>query len=394
MSDLYWHRELAACSTLDALRQRWQPLLEAHQMTPQNPEPRYRDAMLSFLGLSALAPRLKLAAMLALGSAFDLDLRLALGALGAAALDDGVDWPDSVAAAVSDHGPAPIVDSADPWLCAFAAGRLAGLRETMRHDGVDWRQAFDDALLELACRHGDAGAAKLALARGADPRAAAWAAVKSAAGGVSLHQETAPQRSDADYGAVLLLLLDAAPARAEALAAALCAAAAAGNTVLLDFLLAQGADLAREGQRALAAAAGQLAWDAFDWLRARGAGSAGVDEAALVAAVSTLDATMIGMALAAGADARAGALAAWRSALETQPWDLYSAETSFTNWRVDALVLLLAAGARPDGAPAADVLGAARDGREVLALLRERSELDAGSRRWVEGLAGRIGAAA
>lgn len=390
MSDLYWHQALDACTTLDAVRLRWHGLLEAHQLTPQHPEPRYRDAVLSFLGLSPLPARLKLACALALVSGFDFDLRLALGALGEEAMEDGIAWPESVAAAVADQGPAPDPHSADPWLSAFVAGRLAGLRDTLPHDGCDrdaWRRAFDAALLETACRHGDPGAAALALGRGADPGGGDWAALQAAASADAWHEESAPAQGRADHGAVLSLLLDAAPARAEALGSALCAAAAAGDGAMLERVLAEGPDLAAHGRRALAAAARRLSLDAFERLRECGAAAAGPDQDVLAAAVSTLDQTMIETALAAGCDARAGALAAWRAALRTRPWDLYSAETRFTPWRADAIALLLGHGARPDGIEAVEALRAAADGPQVAALLAARADLDQDSRRLVARLA-------
>lgn len=136
MSSSYWYLPLEQCHSLDEIGAHWHALLEAHCSAPTWPEPRYRDAVLQFAGMSALPPRLKLGALLAWGSAFDVDLRLALGALLDAAVEDGLAWPDAVAAAVSDNGPALEVETADPWLGAFVAGRLAGLRETFVHDGL------------------------------------------------------------------------------------------------------------------------------------------------------------------------------------------------------------------------------------------------------------------
>jgi hypothetical protein len=75
-------------------------------MTRSWDPPRYQDAMLSFLGMSTLSPHLELAAVLAFGSAFDVDLRLALRALAEQTWESEVEWPESVAAAVSDNGPA------------------------------------------------------------------------------------------------------------------------------------------------------------------------------------------------------------------------------------------------------------------------------------------------
>jgi len=174
MSDLRWYLPLEQCSTLDAIRSQWQVLLEQSQMAPWHNAPRYTDAMLSFLGNCTLAPPLKLAALLACGAAFDFDLRLAVGLLQEEidALD--IPWPEQVAAAVGDNGPALPVVTHDAWLGAFIAGRLAGLRETFGHDGVradHWRQAFWDRYLEMTCRHAEIDGVRRALAQGADPRA-------------------------------------------------------------------------------------------------------------------------------------------------------------------------------------------------------------------------------
>lgn len=145
MSDLRWYLPLEHCSNLDDIRRRWHELLEQRQMAPVNNVPRYADAMLSFLGTSALAPRLKLAAVLACGSAFDFDFRLAVGLLQEHIDELDAPWPEPIAAAVQDNGPALPVATSDLWLGAFIAGRLAGLRETFSHDGTraaTWRAAF------------------------------------------------------------------------------------------------------------------------------------------------------------------------------------------------------------------------------------------------------------
>jgi len=120
-------------------------------------------------GCDAVLPR-----QLYPSAAFDFDLRLAVGLLQEEidALD--IPWPEQVAAAVGDNGPALPVVTHDAWLGAFIAGRLAGLRETFGHDGVradHWRQAFWDRYLEMTCRHAEIDGVRRALAQGADPRA-------------------------------------------------------------------------------------------------------------------------------------------------------------------------------------------------------------------------------
>ncbi|TQK01145.1 hypothetical protein [Herbaspirillum sp. SJZ107] len=278
MSDLRWYLPLEECSTLDGIRSQWQTLLERSQMAPWHNAPRYGDAMLSFLGACTLAPQLKLAAVLACGSAFDFDFRLAVGLLKEQVDALDTPWPAQVSGAVSDNGPALPVDSADPWLRAFIAGRLAGLRETFGHDGLradDWRAAFWNRYLEMACRHADTGGVATALAQGADPRADSHAAVLVPAKGVHgrFMPESGPltpDRTDVDYQRILLQLVDGGLPLADMLEVALPPAAAADNTDMLGFLLAQGADIRGAGGPALAAAARSAAGDALGWLLAMG----------------------------------------------------------------------------------------------------------------------------
>jgi hypothetical protein len=354
MSNLNWYQPLEQCPTLDAIRARWHGLLEQNQMSPANPVPRYQDAMLSFLGACALPPALKLAAVMALGSAFDFDFRLALGALGEQVMEDDAPWPESVSASVSDNGPALNAATGDAWLAAFIAGRMAGLRETLSHDGtrIDaWTGAFWNLFLEMACRHAAHDAVALALRHGADPGADDHAAVSSAARGMhhdnvefSDHGLAAPE--NADYARVLRQLIDAGLPARDTLATALCAAAGVDNTAMLDLLLAQGADVRADGGRALAAAAGHLAFGAFDWLLERGADVNAGNGAVLEAAVASLNEGMVETVLAAGADLASCGDRVLRTARDTRPWDLYSAETDFSEWRDDIIALLLRHGAR------------------------------------------------
>jgi hypothetical protein len=142
MPDLNWYLPLERCRTLEEIHAQWDVLLEQNHMAPTYEAPAYQDALLSFLGNSRLSPQLKLAAVLAYGSAFDVDLRLAVGALFDSTLEAALPWPTTVAAAVSDNGPTRHVPATDTWLAAFVAGRFAGLRETFTHDGINdeaWR---------------------------------------------------------------------------------------------------------------------------------------------------------------------------------------------------------------------------------------------------------------
>ena len=362
MSHTPWYLPLERCRTLDEIGILWHGLLEARQAGPTWPEPRYADAMLQLTGMSSLPPQLKLGALLAWGSAFDVDLRLALGALLEAVLEADQPWPDAVAASVSDNGGALLLETADPWLGAFIAGRMAGLRETFVHDGVRpdaWQAAFWKRFLEMACRHGDVEAVRRALEQGADPLADGGAAIAAAAA--------------ADVNEVLACLLDhAGDARQAVLEIAFPAAAAANATATLTFLLAQGVDIAGTGSAALAAAARHLAIEAFEWLLEHGADAR--DQDVLAAAASTLDETMVELALAAGAAVDGSALPAFLAALDSTPWELYSVETEFFDWRLDVLALLLRHGLRPDAGELAAALRGGEHRREVMQALLERDD--------------------
>ncbi|CAN7372164.1 ankyrin repeat domain-containing protein [Massilia sp. LjRoot122] len=374
MSDLRWYLPLEHCTTLDDVRSRWQELLERSRMAPFHNVPRYEDAMLSFLGTSALAPWLKLAAVLACGSAFDFDFRLAVGLLKEQIDELDAAWPATVAAAVGDNGPALPIATSDAWLGAFIAGRLAGLRETFGHDGTradNWRAAFWNRYLEMACRHADAEGVARALRHGADPRADGHAAILTPARGV--HRGFLPEsghltpgRSNADYQSILLQLLEGGLPRTEMLAAALPAAAGADNTDMLDFLLAQGADMRADGAPALAAAARNMAVEALAWLLAHGADVHAEDGAALLAGVASLHVGTVEMLLAAGADLQAASSLAFRTALTSRPHDFYSDESDLVDERADMLVFLLAQGMRPSGADAVDALKAEFYARRVI----------------------------
>lgn len=363
MSHHPWYLPLERCTTLDEIGALWHDLLEARHGAPCYPAPRYADAVLLFAGMSSLPPRLKLGALLAWGSAFDTDLRLALGALHEAALEDGQAWPEAVAASVSDNGGALLLETGDPWLSAFIAGRMAGLRETFVHDGVrpeHWTAAFWNRFLEMACRHGDLAAVRRALDQGADPLADDGAAIAAAAAGPDAHELANAGTAQEDYLEVLACLVEhGADARRPLLDIAFPAAAAANNVAALSWLEKQGVDMAGAGSAALAAAASHLAIEAFEWLLAQGADARHPD--VLAAAASSLDQTMVELALDAGAGVDGSALPAFLAALDSSPWDLYSAETEFFDMRLAILALLQRRGLRPDAAElAAAVHGNAR----------------------------------
>lgn len=367
MSNLQWYLPLEQCDTLDGIRSQWQSLLEQHHMTPWHNVPRYQDALLSFLGKAALAPHLKLAATLACGSAFDFDLRLAIGVLGEQVNELDAPWPEAVADAVSPNGPALAVATADPWLAAFVAGRLAGLRETFTHDGVRpdaWCSAFWNKFLEMACRHADVPAVKLALQRGADCRVDSYAAVQSAAQGEHQGDRDASgasmdQAVQSNFERVLRELVAAGLAQGDMLTVGLPAAAAVDNTDMLDFLLAQGADIRADGAPALAAAASNVAYEALAWLLDHGAPVHADGEAALMAAIASLDEGVVEMLLSAGADLQACGERALHTALTSSPYALYAGDADLAGPRADMIALLARHGLASTGAAVMDARPAA-----------------------------------
>lgn len=157
MTDLRWYLPLEQCRSLDAIRRRWRPLLEQAASLPDQDPLRHHDALLAFIGLSALSPHLKLAALLACVDSGDFDLRLALGALDEQVSASRAPWPGSVHVAVAGNGPAMQVASTRDWLGAFVVGRLAGLRDSLAQDGsgiAPWKAAFRQRYAEMAARRG------------------------------------------------------------------------------------------------------------------------------------------------------------------------------------------------------------------------------------------------
>lgn len=304
-------------------------------------------------------------------------------------------WPESVGASVSDNGSALHVVTGDAWLAAFIAGRIAGLRETMSHDGtrlVDWKTAFWDTFLEMACRHAAHDKLQMALQHGADPVADNYAAVYAAARGMHLDNNGfcdygLPDPTDADYGRTLLQLLESGLPAHEMLAISLRAAAEVDNTAMLDLLLAQGADIRADDSCALAAAARHLAFGAFEWLLEHGADIKAAYGAVLDAAVATLTEGMVEEVLKVGADLEACANEVFCTALGPPPYDLYPEKSDFSEWRADIIALLLRHGARPAGPDVVDALKRAREGRHVVEAVLERGGLGADALQLVQALA-------
>jgi hypothetical protein len=142
----------------------------------------------------------------------------------------------------------------------------------------------------------------------------------------------------------------------EMLAVSLRAAAEVDNTAMLDFLLAQGADIRADGGCALAAAARHLASGAFEWLLEHGADINADHGAVLDAAVATLTEYMVEEVLEAGADLEACADQIFRTALDASPYDLYPEMDDFSDRRADIITLLVLHGARPASPEAVDAL--------------------------------------
>jgi hypothetical protein len=396
MSNLRWYLPLEHCTSLDDIRGLWHGLLERNHMAPEHNVPRYQDAMLAFLGNSALAPCLKLAAVLACGSAFDFDFRLAAGLLQERIDELDIPWPEPVAGLVGMNGTALPVQTRDAWLGAFVAGRLAGLRETFGHDGLraeHWRVRFWNLSLEMACRHADGNGVQLALGNGADPRADGHAAVLTPARGVHLRflseaGHLTPERSNADYQRILLQLVEGGLPQGEMLRIALAEAAGADNTDMLGFLLAEGADLRADGARALEAAATNMAVAALGWLLDHGVPVNSADCAALVAGVASLDETIVETLLAAGADLHACDALAVRTALTSRPYELYSCESDLIDMRADMLALLLRHGARLDHAALTAALEGAADATQVIEEAAEHEGLSPDDAELLRGLVG------
>jgi hypothetical protein len=382
MNLVRWHLPLESCQTLDELRAQWSILFQEYPISSGD-ETAYEDAVVSFLGRSSLPAALKLAAVLTGVNGFDFDVRIALGALAEPLEDETVPWPQAVEDAASPTGPAIPVSTADPWLAGFVAGRLQGVRDTLRYDGTgidDWRAVFWNKFLQMSCRWADRDGAELALRHGAAPRSDDSAAIAVLAEGVHAYGLRTPYYfagapRNTDYMALLTLLLDAGVPIGDVEAMALRSAAAVNNTDMLAFLVRQGADLHADEDAALTAAAASMAVDAVDWLLAQGADVHAGDNAALLAAVGSLDETMVEALLAAGADIHAGDELPLRTALSACPHELYDSETDFIHQRASMVAVLLRHGASLDSAEVAQALRQAPDARELIQALLNDAEL-------------------
>lgn len=383
MSLLNWYLPLDACLTLDDVRTRWDALLEEHSLYAGSDDPRYQDALLSFLANSRLPASLRLGALLTCVSSVDLDLRVALGLLAEEIDEVDGEWPETVGNAAPLPGPFLSLPTADPWLAAFAVGRLVGLRETLQEDGTteaDWRQVFWNKYLELACRWADSDGVRLALKNGADVQRNDASALIAVAEGLHAHSLRTPyymeQRSHADYRAILHLLRDAGTGLRAVSDIVLPAAAAVDNVDMLEELVSSGADLQDGGPPALVAAASNFAPSAVEWLIARGVSVHWEQEAALIGAIDSLNEPMVETLLAAGADIHAGGELPLCTAAHAQPDDLYNGGTGFIGERAEMIALLLRHGADASHPAFAAALSTAPDAQEVLASLVEHEDID------------------
>jgi hypothetical protein len=384
MNFLQWHFPLGGFQSLDEVRAAWPSLLEKHHLNGGYEDLRYQDALLSFLATSPLSAPFKLAATLACVSSFDLDLRLAVGLLDDALDECSTDWPPSVADAAALSGPCFSVPTADPWLAAFVVGRLAGLRDTLRHDGAahaDWRRTFWNKYLVMACRWADSDGAGRALQNGADASCDGWAAWIAAAEGRHAHALRTPhyfseQCGQSDYLAVLDQLRRGGTELRDVSHVVLPAAAAVDNVDMLEELVSGGVSLEDAGATALVAAASNFAAGAVDWLLAHGVKVNGESDAALIGAVASLDESMVETLLAAGANLHAQVELPLCMAARAQPQDLYNGEAEFIGERADMIALLLRHGADAAHPDFAAALRAAPDSRHVIEVLARPGKLN------------------
>jgi len=382
MKLLRWYLPLESCNSLSEICSLWRPLLDTHYLTAGSEDARYEDAILSFLANSQLPAELKLAALLSCVSSADLDIRLAIGLLNEEIESWSGEWPTSVEDATAMNGLCLLISTPDTWMSGFVAGRLAGLRDTLEHDGTNmqtWRRVFWHKYLDLACRWADKSGVQLALEHGAQPQYDSWAALVSAVEGAHAHALRTPYytegRTNADYRDILQLLV-AAGANLRALSnIVLPAAAAVDNVDMLKELLSQGSDLSTAGAAALQAAASNFAASAVDWLLAMGVNVHAEGDAALIGAIASLNEPLVETLLEAGADVNAGDAGPLCAAAKAHPADLFNGKDDFIAERADMIALLFRNGATVKHPAFIAALSTAPDGREVLELLKEYEAL-------------------
>ena len=371
MGMLNWFEPLAGSTTLEQVGKQWAGLLASEPVNAGYEDPRMTDALIAFLARAALPANLRLAAVLAFTSKFDLSPRLALAAVEEELQEEPDGWPAVITDAASIAGSCVAVPSTDPWMRAYLTGRITGLRDADRH--VDWPKCFWNHYLELSCRWADLTGVRHALKRGADPRYDEFTAIRAAARGTQAEGGDAYYvvgRNHSEYCQLVDLLLCACPQDSAPGAAAVLAAAEADNEDMLSFLAGRGIDVHVDNEAALVAAAGSFALAALEWLLHRGANVHARGEAALVAAVGALDSAAVETLLDAGADIHANDELPVRTAFSANPFDLYNGEVDFIFHRADMIMLLQSRGARLDQRTVSMALEGVADGPRVIQVLK------------------------
>lgn len=382
MSILDWFNPLETSTSLDDVRAQWPALLEQHRLAPGHRDPRYQDALLSFIARSTLPANIQLGAVLTFVSSYDFDLRLALGRFDGHLDVFFTEWPASVADIAQLTAQRLAIPSTDEWLQAYLSGRITGLYDSLRTDGTtlrDWTIVFWSKFLEMSCRWADINGVRLAIKHGADIAYDDYAAITAVAEGLNGNFRSAYYtggHGHSDYCRVMDVLLGAGTRLVDIAGVALRAAAAVDNDDMLEFLTSLGADIHTDDDAALVAAATYGGITALEWLLAHGADVHAANDAALIAAVGALDTVTVEALLDAGAELHVGDALALQTAFTSQASDLYSDESDLVGPSAEMVALLVTRGARIDHpAIAAGLRGGSRS-RDVIARLLLRDDVD------------------
>jgi hypothetical protein len=370
-----WFRSLEDCTSIEEIDAQWSGTLSMNSILPQNHGAVLSDALLSFLALSALPWKLKLATILACFDTDELDPRLAFGAVAPAfechfdgdATDDAEDIHPATSTRPQEHF---ALTGTDPWLLGYINGRYAEVSHTLvREDRTlsAWRRRFWGEYLSVCCRVGELDGVELSLSRGAEPNYDNFAAVRAACARTESESDaTLSQR-------MVERLLQAGLALNQIEAPALEAAAAHSNLPVLEWLVASGAHVDTDDGAALVAAAGNANRETIEWLLNHGADLHRNEDAALFAALSALEEGNVAELLARGADVHARNDSALQVAFLTLPVDmLEDGHYEFIFERAGVIEELLNAGARMECMPIDAQLFEARYLDEVLEDLLSR----------------------
>jgi len=369
---LDWYIPLEEKTSLDDIVEQWDKLLEQCQVTAGYEDPRYADAVLSFLARSSLPSNLKLAAVLAKVPSLDFDLRLSIGALS-----DQLEpyWKDlsKKSSMVEGSGACLDVSSSDQWLLGYLHGRLTELREAMREDRGDFAvrsQAFWNRYLVMCSRWADLDGVRVALENGAGRNQRDCTAITVAAEGVEAGFGSAyyvEGRSNTDYFGIIDLLLSQQTTIAICGGAALQSAASVGNVEILEFLLSRGADIHASDDGALIGAAVHGMSSTIEWLLEHGANAQAANNAPLIAAVSSLDVSSVEALLNAGANIHVDDELPLRRAFCASPVELFDGDGhDFINQRGAMIVVLMNRGAALDSEAVFEAIKSAPDAEKVL----------------------------